>query len=136
MNTRSIALVLGLGFVAAGLAGFVPTAADPPADLTQTHGFGHALGLFPINTLHNAVHLLFGLLGILASRGTLMSARGYCQFVAVAYGLLVVLGLMQATRTTFGLIPIYGNDVWLHALLAAVAGYAGFVARDTVAARV
>ena len=32
--------------------------------------------------------------------------------------------------TKFGLIPLYGNDVWLHILLAAVAGYFGFVRRD------
>jgi hypothetical protein len=137
MTTRQFALVLGLGFVVAGIAGFFPSPADPPAGLTQTHGFGHALGILPVNTLHNAVHILFGLLGIMASRGTLMSARGYAQFVAIAYGLLVVLGLLPQTNTTFGLIPIYGADVWLHAVIAAAAAYFGFVARDTaVAARV
>jgi hypothetical protein len=39
-----------------------------------------------------------------------------------------VLGLIPATQTTFGLIPIWGNDVWFHALLAAGAAYFGFVA--------
>ena len=135
MTTRQFALVLGLGFVVAGIAGFFPSPATPPEGLTQTHGFGHALGLLPVNTLHNAVHILFGLLGIMASRGSLMSARGYAQFVAVAYGLLTVLGLLPATNTTFGLIPIYGNDVWLHGIIAAAAAYFGFVARDPVVAR-
>jgi hypothetical protein len=135
MTTRQFALVLGLGFVVAGIAGFFPTPATPPEGLTQTHGFGHALGLLPVNTLHNSVHLLFGLLGILASRGALMSARAYAQFVAVAYGLLTVLGLLAATNTTFGLIPIYGNDVWLHGIIAALAAFFGFVARDAVVAR-
>jgi len=136
MTTRQFALLLGLGFVVAGIAGFFPSPADPPAGLTQTHGFGHALGVLPVNTLHNAVHLLFGLLGILASRGMLMSARGYAQLVGVAYALLTVLGLLPATETTFGLIPIYGADVWLHAVIAVLAGYFGFVARDAVVARV
>ena len=135
MTTRTFALVLGVAFIVAGLAGFFPTPADPPAGLTQTHGFGHALGLLPVNTLHNVVHLLFGVMGILASRGSLMSARGYAQFVAVAYGLLTVLGLLPATNTTFGLIPIYGNDVILHVVIAAAAAYFGFVARDAVVAR-
>ena len=135
MTTRTFALVLGVAFIVAGLAGFFPTPADPPAELTQTHGFGHALGLLPVNTLHNVVHLLFGVMGILASRGSLMSARGYAQFVAVAYGLLTVLGLLPATNTTFGLIPIYGNDVFLHGIIAAVSAYFGFVARDAVVAR-
>ena len=130
MTTRQFALVLGIAFVVAGVAGFFPTPADPPAGLTQTHGFGHALGLLPVNTIHNVVHILFGLMGIMASRGSLMSARGYAQFVAIAYGLLVVLGLLPQTKTTFGLIPIYGNDVYLHAVIAAAAAYFGFVARD------
>lgn len=136
MTTRQFALVLGLGFVVAGIAGFFPTPADPPAGLTQTHGFGHALGILPVNTLHNAVHLLFGVLGILASRGMLMSARGFAQLVAVAYALLAILGLLPATENTFGLIPIYGADVWLHAIIAVLAGYFGFVAKDAVAVRV
>ena len=130
MTTRTFALVLGVGFIIAGLAGFFPTPADPPASLTQTHGFGHALGLLPVNTLHNIVHILFGVMGILASRGSLMSARGYAQFVAVAYGLLTILGLIDATNTTFGLIPIYGNDVILHGVITAAAAYFGFVSRD------
>lgn len=126
MTTRQFAFVLGLGFIVAGLAGFFPTPADPPAGLTQTHGFGHALGILPINTLHNVVHILFGLMGILASRGSLMSARSYAQFVAIVYALLVVLGLLPQTNTTFGLIPLYGADVWLHAIIAAAAAYFGF----------
>ena len=50
--------------------------------------------------------------------------------------MVAVLGLLPQTNTTFGLIPIYGADVWLHAVIAAAAAYFGFVARDAVAARV
>jgi hypothetical protein len=70
--------------------------------------------------------LLFGILGLLAARGALMSARTFFQFLAVAYALLAVLGMVPATQTTFGLVPIYGNDVWLHALIAVAAGALGF----------
>jgi hypothetical protein len=137
MNVGNAALVFGIVFLLAGLAGFF--AAPPPPDappLTVAHGHGLALGLFPINTLHNVVHLLFGVLGIAASRGALVSARGYFRLVAVAYALLVVLGLLPATQTTFGLIPIWGNDVWLHGLLAVGAAYFGFVTPATARARV
>ncbi len=51
----------------------------------------------------------------------------YGKGVAVIYGLLTLLGLIPATNTTFGLVPIYGNDVWLHAGLALVAAYFGFI---------
>ena len=127
MAISTLATVFGVVFLLVGLLGFF--AAPPPADappLVMDHGHGLALGLFPINTLHNIVHLLFGALGLLAARGAVMSARGYFQFLAIAYGALAVLGALPATQTTFGLIPIYGNDIWLHALLAIAGGVIGF----------
>ena len=136
MNTGTMAMIFGVVFVLAGLSGFFPS--PPPADappLTVEHGHGLALGLLPINTLHNVVHLLFGVLGIAASRGAVMAARQYFQVVAVAYGLLTVMGLFPATYTTFGLVPIWGNDVWFHAALTLVAAYFGFAAPVTHARR-
>lgn len=136
MNTGTMAAVFGVVFALAGVSGFFPS--PPPAGappLTLEHGHGLALGLFPINTLHNIIHLIFGVLGIAAARGALLSARSYFQIVAVSYALLTVLGLMPATYTTFGLVPIWGNDVWLHAGLAAVAAYFGFIAPATVSTR-
>lgn len=127
MSARAFATVLGVAFLLAGIAGFVPS--PPPLTappLTVEHGHGLALGLFPVNILHNVVHLLFGVLGLMAGRSA-GAARGYAKFVAVAYALLTVLGLIPATQTAFGLIPIYGNDVWLHGAIAAAAAYFGFV---------
>lgn len=127
MNPSTFATLLGVAFLLTGIAGFFPSPIPPGAPpLTIEHGHGLALGLFPVNILHNVVHLLFGVLGLAAARGAGMSARGYAQFVAVAYGLLVILGLLPATQTTFGLIPIYGNDVWLHGAVAAASAFVGF----------
>ena len=136
MNTATMALVFGVVFLLVGLIGFF--AAPPPLDappLQVEHGHGLALGLFPINTLHNIVHILFGVLGIAASRGAILAARKYFQIVAVSYGLLVVLGLIPATQTLFGLVPLWGNDVWLHALLAVGAAYFGFAGPAPVTRR-
>ena len=91
--------------------------------------FGYELGLFPVNVLHNIVHILFGLWGLMAAR-SYGGARGYFRAVAIIYAVLTVMGLIDGLNTTFGLIPLYGNDVWLHALLALVAAYFGFMARD------
>jgi hypothetical protein len=129
-------MVFGVVFLLAGVAGFFPSPIPPGAPpLVVEHGHGLALGLFPVNTLHNVVHLLFGILGIAASRGALLTARGYFQLIAVAYGALVVLGLIPATQTAFGLVPIWGNDVWLHAVLAAAAAYFGFIVSSATAKR-
>ena len=132
MSTRSFALVFGIVFLLAGASGFIPGMLHPvPANappLTVTMGYGLVMGLLPVNVIHNLVHVLFGVLGLVAYGG-LFAPRVYAQIVAVAYGLLVILGLLPATNTLFGLIPIYGNDVWLHLVLGIVAAYFGFMAR-------
>lgn len=130
MSIRSFATVFGVVFLLAGVAGFIPALSPVHAhpDLHVTAGSRLALGLFPVNVLHNLVHIAFGLWGLAAAR-SVAGARFYGKGVAVIYGLLTLLGLIPATNTTFGLVPIYGNDIWLHAALALVAGYFGF-ARD------
>ncbi|MGZ8997246.1 MAG: DUF4383 domain-containing protein [Allosphingosinicella sp.] len=136
MNTRTFALIFGIVFLAVGALGFVPGMVHPATgghNVTMTQGYGDLLGLFPVNMLHNVVHLLFGLWGVMAYR-SLAGAKTYFKAVAVIYGLLTILGLIPSMNTTFGLIPIYGNDVWLHAVLALVAAYFGWMNRDPVGA--
>jgi hypothetical protein len=137
MNTRTFALLFGLVFLAVGLLGFVPgmTHVPPmdPHDMKMTQGYGDLLGLFPVNMLHNLVHIVFGLWGLLAYR-SLGGAKTYFKAVAVIYALLTILGLIPSLNTTMGLIPIYGNDVWLHAVLALVAAYFGWMNRDPAGA--
>jgi hypothetical protein len=141
MNTRTFAMIFGIVFLIVGAGGFIPQltmmdhaghAAD--ADVTMKTMFGYELGLFPVNVLHNIVHLLFGIWGILAAR-SLGGARTYFRAVAIIYALLTVMGLVPSMNTTFGMIPLYGNDVWLHALLAIVAAYFGWMNRDVAGDR-
>lgn len=135
---RTIALLFGVVFLLVGILGFVPGVnamnhAGAAAGLSVTGpGTGYLLTLFHVNLLHNIVHILFGVIGLAAAR-TLGGARGYLQFVAVAYALLAILGLIPALNInhTFGLIPIEGNDVWLHAAIAIVAAIFGFSPRRT-----
>jgi Domain of unknown function (DUF4383) len=129
---RTMALLFGLIFLAVGALGFVPgtfTPTDHPAGMTMTQGYGLLLGLFPVNLLHNVVHLLFGAWGVL-SRGSVGAARGFFRGLGVIYALLTVMGLIPATQYTFGLIPLHGNDVWLHGVLALAGVYFGWVHRE------
>jgi hypothetical protein len=132
MGTRLFARVYGIVFFAVGVVGFIPGLTPPHTHpgLTVEAGSGLELGLFPVNILHNLVHVAFGVWGVFAA-SRYDAARLYAQVVAVAYGLLALMGLLPATNTVFGLVPIYGHDVWLHALLAVVAAYFGFVHRDS-----
>jgi hypothetical protein len=63
------------------------------------------------------------------------SARLYARIVAISYAILAVMGLIPALNTVFGLIPLHGHDVWLHALLAAAAAYFGWAAAPEPATR-
>ena len=146
-HVRYFALAYGIVFLLVGLAGFVPGLVAPPqetADVAADAGFGRLFNLFPINVLHNVVHLAFGIWGLVAYR-TFSAARLYARGVAVIYAILAVMGVIPMLNTTFGLIPLYGHDVWLHALLAIIAAYFGWarvqheaapVATSTTAGRV
>jgi len=144
MSTRRFAFCLGILFILAGIAGFLPFFAHPEAGATLADnmiaapdhgrailGTGDAMlfGLFPVNAVHNLVHFLFGLWGLAASR----SRRGaflYARSIAVIYFLLAIAGLLPAVQTGFGLIPLYAKDVWLHGLIALGGLYFGWAAHD------
>jgi hypothetical protein len=97
--------------------------AAPAAATMASHGY--LLGLFPVNALHNLFHVAWGVFG-LAAYGGMTGVRLYARATAIVYGVLTVLGLVPGLSTLFGLLPLYGHDVWLHAVLALVAAYFGF----------
>jgi len=129
MKTSTFALIFGIAYLGAGLLGLVPAALmPPPADAPPTHFtlmYGYLLGLFPVNVLHSAVHIAIGAWGIAAWRG-MAEPRVYARILTLFYGALAVLGLMPGMNTLFGMLPIHGHDVWLHAGTAAVAAYFGW----------
>jgi hypothetical protein len=66
-----------------------------------------------------------GIWGLLAAR-TFDAARTFSASIAIIFAVLTVMGLIPVLDTTFGLIPLFGHDIWLHALTAIVAAYFGF----------
>ena len=119
------ALVFGIVFLLIGIAGYLTPggmsmAMEPEALL---------LGLFPVNMLHNAVHVAFGLWGVVASR-SFAGARNYARIGGVLYLLLAVLGFVVPNG--FGLVPLGGHDIWLHAVLGIALLSAGFMAKEEV----
>lgn len=130
---RKFALIFGIIYVLVGILGFVPGLTSHHADMPPISidsFYGKIMGLFPVNILHNIVHLAIGAWGILASR-SVSGARFFGKALAIIYGLLAILGLIPGANTMFGLVPIYGHDVWLHALSALIAAYFGFIARES-----
>jgi hypothetical protein len=124
---QRVAQIFGWVFVLIAVLGFFTTGMSMEAD---PHEAPHLLGLFPVNVLHNVVHLLFGVWGIVAAR-SFDAARAYGRIGGVAYLGLAALGFVSPDL--FGLVPIGGHDIWLHAVLGAALAYVGFTARDTAA---
>ncbi|MBI5162733.1 MAG: DUF4383 domain-containing protein [Magnetospirillum sp.] len=128
MRTRYYALVMGIFLIAFGILGFVPGLMAPPiadAPLRVGAGYGLLYALFPVNVLLNLVHLAFGVWGVVVWR-SFGASRVFARTTAVVFAVLAVMGLLPVLRTTFGLMPLYGHDIWLHALIAIVSAYFGY----------
>lgn len=126
-TTQKMAMLFGVVFLLVGVLGLLL-----PDGMGMESDPAHAprlLGLFPVNLLHNLVHLAFGAWGLLAAR-SYVGARGFHRAGAVIYAALTVLGFV--TPTLFGLVPIGSHGIWLHAVLTLGLGYFGFVHRETV----
>ena len=126
---KRVAMLFGAVFILVGVLGFVTTGGMQMGDALNPPKL---LGLFPVNVVHNLVHLLFGVWGILAAR-SFAGAQSYCKIGGIVYLLLACLAFV--TPTTFGLIPIGGNDIWLHALIGVVLAGVGFTAMEPAGAR-
>jgi len=122
MTTQKVAQVFGWVFLVVGVLGFLPIAI-----ISGTMGMEPTmmLGLFPVNVVQNVVHLAFGIWGIMAAKSA-DGAGTYCKIGGVIYLLIGAMGLVTGLATGFGLVPLGGNNVYLHLLLGAVLAYFGF----------
>jgi hypothetical protein len=139
MSTRTFAMIFGVVFLAVGILGFgvVPNLVEGhSASGSFMEKEGLLFGMFHVNALHNIVHILFGLWGLAASRSQ-SGAVGYFKVVAVIYALLAILGLIPQTNAGFGEglghLVLGGYNVWLHAALAVVAAFFGWMNRPATA---
>ena len=120
---QRVAQLFGIVFIVLAILGFVASGASMEADPEMAPKL---LGLFPVNLLHNVVHLLFGVWGLLAAR-SFSGAKTYGMLGGAAYLALATLGNLSPDM--FGLIPIGGNDVLLHAALGVVLVVVGLLAK-------
>jgi hypothetical protein len=129
MSVRMFALILGIIYLLVGIAGFIPGLVTYPVttDPNVVGRHGYLLGLFPVNWLHNLVHLGVGAWGIFAY-ASLPAARVFSKSIAVIFGILFIFGLIPGLSSLFGLVPLWGHDIWLHLLTAAAGTYFGWFA--------
>jgi hypothetical protein len=129
MTTRNFALSTGILYLIIGVLAFFPgQVSAPPIDAPQMvieAGYGYLFGQFPVNVLHNLMYLVLGGWALSASR-SLIGARSFAQRMLLFCGLLTAMGLFPLMDTGFGLIPLFGYNVGLHAVTAVMAAYFGY----------
>jgi Domain of unknown function (DUF4383) len=127
---QKLAGVFGVIFIIVAVLGFIsPGGLVMAMDPTT----GMVLGVFPVNLLHNIVHLLFGVWGLVASRSW-SGSKTFFTVGGVIYVVLTCVGFLSPTG--FGLVPLGGADIWLHAVLAIAMLGLGLTAKAAPAATV
>ena len=112
------AQAVGAVFLLVGVLGFIPGITSNYDSL----GFaGHGseallLGIFQVSVLHNIVHLLFGVAGLLMGR-TAPQAKNYLLFGGVVYLVLWIYGLIIGHDSAANFVPLNTADNWLHLVL-------------------
>ena len=122
MTIQRIATIFGVVFLLVGALGFTATGMHMGMNMDAASA-PLLLGLFPVNALHNIVHIVFGVWGIWAGRAA-GRAVAYALGSGAVYMLLAILGML--TPTLLGIVPIGGYDVVLHLVLAVVLAGFGF----------
>ena len=112
------ALAVGAVFLLVGILGFIPGITTNFGDMNFIGHDSEAklLGIFQVNVLHNIVHLLFGVLGIAATRAW-ESARLYLVGGGVVYLVLWLYGLVIDRQSAANFVSLNTADNWLHLLL-------------------
>lgn len=120
MNTpaRRFGQVAGSAYAGIAIVGFALTGLDGFASPAGASLFG-----LRVNPLHNSLHLLIGVALIVAAARGEDDARTICLLVAVAYGVVGLLGL-ALVGTDGNVLALNHADNALHLVTAAAAAVA------------
>src|SRR3954447_11848279 len=112
------ALLVGAVFLLVGVLGFIPGVTTNFDQLTFAGHQSEAalLGIFNVSVLHNIVHLLFGLAGLLVAR-TFTAARTYLIIGGFIYLALFLYGMVIDHNSAANFVPVNTADNYLHLVL-------------------
>jgi hypothetical protein len=108
-------LVVGAALLLVGVTGFFVTGFEDFAEHTDKTLLG-----FEINPLHNVVHIVVGITGLLLS-STVSTARLFGWLLSAGYGATFALGLLVADDPERNFLSLNANDNVLH-LVSALLG--------------
>lgn len=115
---QTAALVVGVVFLLVGVLGFVPgiTTSYDHMEAAGHESGAKLLGIFQVSVLHNVVHLLFGVAGIVLAR-SVSGARSYLIGGGTVYLVLWIYGLVVDHDSAANFVPLNSADNWLHLVL-------------------
>jgi Domain of unknown function (DUF4383) len=130
-DIQKVALGYGVVFLLVGIAGFIPGLTTGTLGFAGPMSGAKLLGLFQVSVLHNLLHLLYGVVGVVAAFNRTLS-RYYLIWGGVLYLLLFVYGLIiQGTTGPANFVPLNDPDNWLHFALGVImSGMGLFVGRS------
>ena len=114
-RVQAASALVGVVFLLVGTLGFIPGITTDYDTLEATGHESHAmlLGIFQVSTLHNIVHLLFGIAGLALAR-TSTSAKAYLVGGGGIYLVLWLYGLLIDKTSEANFVPVNDADDWLH----------------------
>jgi hypothetical protein len=128
-SAQNFALIFGVVYALIGVLGFFVSGFDNFAGET----YNDELVIFPVNPLHNLVHLALGALWV-TSAGRHDRARQANLVIGGILGLVTILGALGVLR--FLAIESFGSpDNFLHLVTAALSLYFGTAGAETAEAR-
>lgn len=89
------------------------------------------LGIFDVNAWHNLVHLLSGVLGLLAFASGPRAARTYALAFGAVYVVVAIWGfIIGGGESILGIVPVNDEDNVLHAVLGVLGIGAGLASPE------
>ncbi len=134
-NMQKAAMAVGAVFLLVGVLGFIPGITSGTLGLAGHESEALLLGIFQVSVLHNIVHLLFGVAGVLMARSH-PGAKNFLLYGGIVYLVLWLYGLLIGHDTPANFVPVNDADNWLHLVLGiAMIALALLLGRDTAGSR-
>ncbi|MFY1680959.1 DUF4383 domain-containing protein [Micromonospora sp. WMMD730] len=114
-RVQTVAAAVAVVFLLLGVLGFVPGVTTGYDELAFAghHSGAKLLGVFQVSVLHNLLHLIFGLAGLVLAR-RLGGARLYLTVGGAVYLALWLYGFAVSRDAPANIVPVNGADSWLH----------------------
>lgn len=107
---KTVTWILGIVLVVVGILGFF----NNPV-----------LGYFQVDTVHSWIHIISGVVGILAAMSGESYSRLYLIIFGIIYGIVTIIGFVNGGNI-LGIFTVNSADNYLHAVIALISLGVGF----------